>query len=192
MALLTKIGFGVFLCLSLFMLACSITRAAGTYYKHTLDGSWQVFWLHAEACVGVVMASLTVYRPVLVGSTKASRSFRRFVDRVRQMRSSENLSEPQQRTVPATFGWFLLSKIPSATLTGLATLLSDSDSEQEKGDNIPRRHSTLGMEVLDYHEHLKQTRSIETPRVTDEAAQRRERTYSPNSVSLTQSCVHPY
>src|SRR4051794_14034466 len=127
MAFLTKIGLGVFLCLSLFMLACSITRAAGTYYQGTLDVPWQVFWLHAEACIGVVMGSVTVYRSALVGSTKASSSFRRFIDRVIQMRTSERLSEPQKRPMPARVGWVLLSKIPSATLTGLATLFGDPE-----------------------------------------------------------------
>ncbi|KAJ0108223.1 hypothetical protein J7T55_000188 [Diaporthe amygdali] len=177
MALLTKIGFGVFLCLSLFMLACSITRAAGTYYRDTLDVPWQVFWLHAEACIGVLMASVTVYRAVLVGPTKgASRSFRRFVDKVMQMRSSESerCSEPQQRTMPARFGWFLLSKIPNATLTGLATLLGDPDHKTQTANNMSTMHSTLGMEEIDYHEHLKQSQSMETPQTTDEAAHSRE------------------
>lgn len=169
MALLTKIGLGVFLCLSLFMLACSITRAAGTYYHGTLDVPWQVFWLHAESCIGVLMGSITVYRSLLVGSTKASSSFRRFVDRVIQVRSSERLSEPQQRTMPARFGWFLLSKIPNATLTGLATLLGDPDHTDERGNNMSTMHSTRGLEDTDYHDHLKQERSIETSRTLEEA-----------------------
>jgi hypothetical protein len=169
MALLTKIGLGVFLCLSLFMLACSITRAAGMYYQGTLDVPWQVFWLHAEACVGVLMASITVYRSVLVGSTKASGSFRRFIDRVIQARSADRATEPQQRTIPARFGWFLLSKIPNATLTGLATLLGHPDLEVETGEDSSTMYSTREVEEMDYHGHLKQARSLETPRTLEES-----------------------
>lgn len=181
MALLTKIGLGVFLCLSLFMLTCSIIRAAGTYNQSngTLDVPWGVFWLHAEACIGVVMGSITVYRSVLVGSTNASSSFRRFVDKVIQMRTSEDMSEePQQRTMPARFGWFLLSKIPNATLTGLVTLLGCPDHTQEKGSNMSTMHSTRCMEEMDYHGHLKQQHySVETPRTLEEAPNSREGTW---------------
>ncbi|KAH8767519.1 hypothetical protein F5883DRAFT_671189 [Diaporthe sp. PMI_573] len=169
MALLTKIGLGVFLCLSLFMLACSITRAAGMYYQGTLDVPWQVFWLHAEACVGVLMASITVYRSVLVGSTKGSGSFRRFIDRVIQARSADRAPEPQQRTIPARFGWFLLSRIPNATLTGLATLLGHPDLEVETGEDSSTMYSTREVEEMDYHGHLKQARSLETPRTLEES-----------------------
>lgn len=178
MALLTKIGLGVFLCLSLFMLTCSITRAAGMYYQGTLDVPWQVFWLHAEACVGVLMASITVYRSVLIGSTKASGSFRRFLDRVIQMRTSEHLSNPQQRTMPAKLGWFLLSKIPNATLTGLVTLLGHPDHESEKGKTTSTMHSTLEVEVIDYHDHLKQERSVQTPQTLEDATLSQACTYS--------------
>jgi len=44
---LTKVGLGCFLCLSAFMLSCSIIRAALTYYDGKLY-PWQVFWLHSE------------------------------------------------------------------------------------------------------------------------------------------------
>lgn len=181
MALLTKIGLGVFLCLSLFMLACSITRAAGMYYQGTLDVPWQVFWLHAEACVGVLMASITVYRSVLVGSNKASGSFRRFLDKVIQMRTSEGCSEPQQYKMPVRFGWVLLSKIPNATLTGLATFLGHPDDDTERPKEVSTINSNRGMEEMDYHEHLKQERSVETPRTLEEAQHPHPR-----------KCTHPY
>jgi hypothetical protein len=64
----TKVGLGFFLCLSTFMLSCSIVRAALTYYGGKLDYPWQVFWLHSEGCIGVMMGSITVYRPALIGS----------------------------------------------------------------------------------------------------------------------------
>lgn len=160
------------------MLACSITRAAGMYYQGTLDVPWQVFWLHAEACVGVLMASITVYRSALVGSTKASGSFRRFLDKVIQMRTSEGCSEPPQYKMPVRFGWVLLSKIPNATLTGLATFLGHPDDETKRTQEISTTHSTRGMEEMDYHEHLKQEQCVGTPRTLEEAQHPRECTHS--------------
>lgn len=174
MALLNKIGFGVFLCLSLFMLACSITRAAGTYYKSTLDVPWQVFFLHAEACIGILMASITVYRSVLIGTAKPSSKLRRFLDRLIQMRTSERLTEQQPRTITGRVGWFLLSKIPSATLTGLATLLGDPERGAEK--TASTMQSGLGTRDMDYHEHLKKTKARETPSTPSEAALSQQRT----------------
>jgi hypothetical protein len=192
MALLTKIGLGVFLCLSLFMLACSIIRAAGTYnYRNgTLDVPWGVFWLHAEACIGVVMGSITVYRSVLVGSTGASGNVRIFVDKVIQMRTVERKpEEPQQRTMAARVGWFLLSKIPSATLTGLATLFGDPDHAgygHEGRNNMSTMQSTRGLEEMDYHDHLKQAHSVDTSRTFEEAQYSREGTLFLHRMPTTQ------
>lgn len=63
-----RLGVGVFLMLSVFMLICSIVRAAGVYYQGIIDCRWQSYWCHVEACIAVMMGSLTVYRSTLVGS----------------------------------------------------------------------------------------------------------------------------
>lgn len=183
MALLTKIGLGVFLCLSFFMLACSIIRAAGMYnYRNgTLDVPWGVFWLHAEACIGVVMGSITVYRSVLVDSTSASSNFRRFVDKVIQMRKSEGMrEEPQPRTMPARFGSFLVSKIPNATLTRLASLGGDPYHPgygHGKRNNMSTMQSARGLEEMDYHNYLKQGHSADTSQTVEERPYSREGTH---------------
>ncbi|KAI1855548.1 hypothetical protein JX266_000413 [Neoarthrinium moseri] len=174
MALLNKIGLGVFLCLSLFMLACSITRAAGTYYNNTLDTPWQVFWLHAEACVAVLMASVTVYRSVLVNSSKMSSSLQRFVDKVLRIRSSNEGMEPEKLTKRARFGLFLLSPVPNATLTGLATLFAETRRTPATNINIQTVESAFEMRDIDYHDHLKPSRSTESPSATHENIGSRE------------------
>ncbi|KAI1212617.1 uncharacterized protein F4807DRAFT_413761 [Annulohypoxylon truncatum] len=154
MEMLTKIGLGVFLCLSLFMVACSITRAAGTYYNDTLDSPWQVFWLHTEACVSVLMASITVYRSILVNSSKFSSSFQKFLNRIIEKRESDKLVNSKTLTKKAQFGRFLLSKIPNATLTGLATMFGGPDHTQEVDNDMSMLNSTFDMRETDYHEHL--------------------------------------
>ncbi|KAL5390447.1 hypothetical protein PMIN02_006982 [Paraphaeosphaeria minitans] len=65
-----KLGVGVFLMLSVVMLVCSIVRAAGVYYQGIIDCRWQSYWCHVEACIAVIMGSLTVYRSTLVGSNE--------------------------------------------------------------------------------------------------------------------------
>lgn len=65
-----RIGVGIFLMLSVFMLICSIVRAAGVYYQGIIDCRWQSYWCHVEACIAVIMGSLTVYRSTLVGSNE--------------------------------------------------------------------------------------------------------------------------
>ncbi|KAI1074019.1 hypothetical protein F5B20DRAFT_565233 [Whalleya microplaca] len=168
MALLSKIGLGVFLCLSLFMLVCSVIRAAGTYHNKTLDTPWQVFWLHAGACVGVLMASITVYRSVFVGSSKVSSNLQRFIDKAIQMRASERIPEPQEHTRRVRFGRFLLSKIPNATLTGLATLFGQTNQIQKADTNLSTMNSNFDVIDIDYHEHLKASQLVHSSPATSE------------------------
>ncbi|KAK7181094.1 hypothetical protein DPSP01_003554 [Paraphaeosphaeria sporulosa] len=65
-----RLGVGIFLMLSVFMLICSVIRAAGVYYQGIIDCRWQSYWCHVEACIAVIMGSLTVYRSTLVGSNE--------------------------------------------------------------------------------------------------------------------------
>ncbi|KAI3341145.1 hypothetical protein F4824DRAFT_516336 [Ustulina deusta] len=142
MALLTKIGIGVFLCLSLVMIACSIIRAAGTYYGTTLDTPWQVFWLHVEACISVLMASITVYRSVLInqsinqsiGPSNRAGRLQRFLVQIIRMRTSETLPESAQLSKP--------------TLTGVVTLFAQTDSTPETGNT---RSTAYSEDYADYH-----------------------------------------
>ncbi|OTB09269.1 hypothetical protein M426DRAFT_260579 [Hypoxylon sp. CI-4A] len=171
MALLTKIGLGIFLCLSLFMLACSITRAAGTYYNGTnaLDTPWQVFWLHAEACVSVLMASITVYRSVLVGPTKVSGRFQRWLNKALQMRASNEHLDPRTLDMRTRIGWTLLSRIPNATLSGLATLFGGPDHTLDSETNNLTMDSIFELRDTNYHEHLERPQPRELQRDVNES-----------------------
>ncbi|PHH67384.1 hypothetical protein CDD81_153 [Ophiocordyceps australis] len=153
MSLATKIGYCVFLCLSLFMLACSITRAAGTYYQNSLDTPWQVFWLHAEACVGVLMASITVYRSVLVGTHTSPQGFLLFMNKLAKLREQpKEHPESKPLTVRGRFGRFLLSKIPNAAFTGLYTMFGMGNNADglTTGTNLTTQGAESG-----YHDYLR-------------------------------------
>lgn len=156
MRLLTKIGVGLFLSLSLFMLSCSIIRAAGTYYQGTLDFPWQVYWLHAEACIGVTMGSLTVYRSTLVGSHEVSDRLQlrmqRLLDRLSPSYTpgaNENKKKEQQNPD------HLLMRIPRATLTGLRTFFGVSSHTQQNAGFASTQDSDFGLVEADYHAHIK-------------------------------------
>jgi hypothetical protein len=118
MRMLTKIGLGFFLCLSVFMLTCSIMRASGLYYQGALDFPWQVYWLHVEACIGVTMGSLNVYRSTPIGSNEISDKLQSYLVRIfgRNFGSTENEATPERRN--KTRGYLKLS-IPGGTLRGL-------------------------------------------------------------------------
>ncbi|KAK7932038.1 hypothetical protein PG985_002750 [Apiospora marii] len=163
MALLTKLGLAVFLCLSLFVLACSIIRAAGIFYHGTLDTPWGVFWCHAEACIAVLMASITAYRTVLIGSGSFFNRLQRFVDEGLHRRAKgpgqPSSNQDHSMTARHRLAYILLSKIPSATLTGLSSLLAEATRAQETNRYLSAAEATLSFEETDYHSHLNSNRS---------------------------------
>ncbi|KAN0069413.1 hypothetical protein V8E54_012428 [Elaphomyces granulatus] len=69
------VGLGCFMCLSAFMVSCSIIRIVGTYNDGVLDCQWMAFWLHSEACIGVMMGSITIYHPTLLTGSKSGVSW---------------------------------------------------------------------------------------------------------------------
>ncbi|PWY83641.1 hypothetical protein BO94DRAFT_468625, partial [Aspergillus sclerotioniger CBS 115572] len=70
--IITKLGVGLFLCLSIFIFVCAIVQDSGTFYQSTLDYPWKDFWLHIKAYIRVTMGSLTAYQSTLVSDNKAS------------------------------------------------------------------------------------------------------------------------
>ncbi|KAJ6109223.1 hypothetical protein N7486_001457 [Penicillium sp. IBT 16267x] len=163
MDLMTKLGVSCFVCLSVFMCACAITRAAGTYYHGALNYPWQDFWLHAEGCIAVMMASITAYRSTLIGSDDVSSRFRIYLDKVknpfswRQRPSGENTDTAESKPRNNQFN---LPSIPNATITGLRTWF---DTKKDQG-TIPlaSQASTIGEEFSDYHAFLKPKQSTGT------------------------------
>ncbi|KAI9827962.1 MAG: hypothetical protein M1826_006158 [Phylliscum demangeonii] len=69
-----KVGFGVFLCLSVFMMMTAMVRISVQYRRvvvlgiplTAVDLVWNIFWLQAEACLAVLMVSLTALRSLFV------------------------------------------------------------------------------------------------------------------------------
>ncbi|PSN63928.1 hypothetical protein BS50DRAFT_623600 [Corynespora cassiicola Philippines] len=130
--LITKIGLCAFLCLSIFMIACSITRAAGSYHKGALDYVWQLFWLHTEACIGVSMGSITVYRSTLIGSNEVSDRLQSYLNRIfgRDLESGDGTTiSPNGERTRRRRRFLGTIKLPGATLTGLRTKFGPSKEQ---------------------------------------------------------------
>ncbi|OXV07986.1 hypothetical protein Egran_04250 [Elaphomyces granulatus] len=160
---LTKIGLGCFLCLSAFMLSCSIIRAAATYYNGVLDYPWQVFWVHAEGSIGVTMGSITVYRSTLIGSNEVSNSLRAYIAKITRSfrgnkgssRSTDDSSSPEklEKESQVQTSRFKLPRIPSATLSGVRTLFGGTT--RTKTTAMYTDDTEVDVNEVDYHAFLK-------------------------------------
>lgn len=67
MKLSQKIGLAALLCLSIVMVILAIVRMTG-YADHPgiMDPAWSAFWIYAESCVAIIMASISVISPLFV------------------------------------------------------------------------------------------------------------------------------
>jgi hypothetical protein len=149
---LTKIGLCTFLCLSTVMIICAILRASMIHYRGAIDGPWQTFWLHAEACIAVTMASITVYKSTLVGSTEASDKLQSYLARVfgRDLGNQEGEGAEEK-----AFGLGRV-KIEGAKMTGLRTLFGGSKrTRTERHITNVSDATDLDLIETDYHAHIK-------------------------------------
>lgn len=119
-----KFIIGIFLSLNLFMTFTAIVRRAGLKYHGTLDTVWLFTWHHIEACVAVIMISITAFRSIYVSSQQTSRARKRLADNkpwysspvaaIRRKRALDHRDEDFVAGLPT---------IPSATLTGVRTFI---------------------------------------------------------------------
>lgn len=154
---MTKIGIGCFVCLSVFMSACAITRAAGTYYHGSLDYPWQNFWLHIEACIAVLMGSVTAYRSTLIGSNEISGRFQVYFERFKRSlkrSTAEGTMDKAPENATSRSSIFGLPRLPRglATFTGVKTRFGLGNTRDA---TLPTTASVDDDEFSDYHAFLK-------------------------------------
>ena len=65
-----KIGIGIFLCLSICMIAIAGVRLSDILIRGNMVSVWQYFWLEIQACVAVCMNSLVAFRYFFVDHSK--------------------------------------------------------------------------------------------------------------------------
>jgi len=120
-----KVGLAMSLCLSLVMAITAITRISGIKLPGgAVDIVWLAFWQQQECSIAVIMVSVSAFRSFFVVSAsknasprlpKSSTYWRR---RLLQKRSAS--SEDTEKGVN------VLPQIPSATMTGMRTVIQEA------------------------------------------------------------------
>ena len=151
MKLSTKIGIVSFLSLSIFMIICSIIRAAGFLpdNSHVPETSWRCLWQELEACISVIMASVTVFRTLQVSKHGDENQQDRpqtpsFV--VKWYSKKRWTRHNADKTSEIENGFIHLPNMPSATFTGIrsfirrnhwdgaSTIIAESDFDPTEAD----------------------------------------------------------
>ncbi|KAI9810499.1 MAG: hypothetical protein M1826_003604 [Phylliscum demangeonii] len=131
-----KFGLGVFLCLSVFMMMTAVVRISVLHRRlvgiqfTAIDFVWKFFWLQVEACLAVLMVSLTALRSIFVSDSYRGGGHAR----ARPIRPKMTPGASyRQRYWPghkksadadgADSDVGSLPSIPSATITGLRTFI---------------------------------------------------------------------
>jgi len=125
-----KLAIGTTLCLSIAMIiTCIVQISSIRTSTDAIDISWEIFWQLAEACIAVLMVSLTALRSFFVGHVSRVRpaspwfsgqAKRWLKHKVLKNSVSGSESDAMDRGLP---------EIPRATLTGMRTLIRGSMSE---------------------------------------------------------------
>lgn len=66
MTFVQKLALSTSLCLTIILIALSITRASGLVWKGKMDYVWEFYWIIMSANVGVILASASAFRAFFV------------------------------------------------------------------------------------------------------------------------------
>lgn len=66
MTFVQKLALSTSLCLTIILIALSITRASGLVWKGKMDYVWEFYWIIMSANMGVVLASASAFRAFFV------------------------------------------------------------------------------------------------------------------------------
>ncbi|KAI8947304.1 hypothetical protein F4801DRAFT_517390 [Xylaria longipes] len=158
----TKIGLGIFLCLSIVMEICAIIRIAGFHYKGLEDDIWEFFWQHTEGAVAVMMASITTFRTLFVKQTNnvelknpsgpAQNRFHRFFRRFKSLAEEQPDEKPafvSDTSMPK------LPKVPSPIFTGVRSFIRRNNRTDVSASTWASLNSVFSDSEADYHATLK-------------------------------------
>jgi hypothetical protein len=170
----TKSALGFFLCLSFFMIICAIVRIAGFRHEGLLDYQWQNFWLHVEACIAVIMGSVTIF-PTAVVSAHANSdanlrqpplaylSLSDIRKRFWPKRQPDGFQASSREALSQKKHLFKLPVIPSATFSGLRTLLGKTN----RTEDTQMTESNIDLVEIDYHAFVKSSPSADLSKVSE-------------------------
>ena len=110
-----KLGLALFLCLSFVMIIVAAIRMSGIRASGgtTEDIVWAVLWHQVEACIAVIMVSIITFRSAVVAES-SRKSRRPWYSPAESLWKRRKQSGEKVGSLP---------DIPSATLTGMNTLI---------------------------------------------------------------------
>lgn len=153
------------------MTIIAVTRISGYRLRNNVDGIWLVFWQHMEGCIAINMASITVFRTVLVaaGSKRSQKNRRRPLYSIRlrlMMKTKSNKSNKTDNTLNHED----LPTIPGATLKGMRTFIRQNNRSAGQTTLVLSEYNSLNDD--DHAErnasqgiHVKRKWSIQSHRV---------------------------
>ena len=103
------------------MCVVALIRVSGLQNGEFIDQTWVEFWQQMEACVAVMLVSVTAFRSFFVSSDS-----KQSPKKVAQINQQVSRKRPFDWTSTADHR---LPKIPSATLTGLRTFVRGGPRE---------------------------------------------------------------
>ena len=139
MRLHQKLGLGIMLSLSLVMAIVAIVRIAGIRMSSgEVDIVWVAFWQQQECSIAVSTFAITAFRSFFITSTSTPQKARLvsayWKNKFLRRKISDESDEMDGDGLPS---------IPSATLTGMRTMI--------RGSGHPRAYSTLNDSEMMQH-----------------------------------------
>ena len=140
-----KIGLGISLCLSFMMVIIAIIRIAGIRLENgTVDIVWLASLEQQECSIAVIMVSVSAFRSLFVANTTTNPSPKPYKSPPhwrKRFLQKEGVSTEDSWETGAQ-----LPEIPSATLTGMRTIIEDarisrvslSGNEYQASASVPR------------------------------------------------------
>ena len=139
-----KLGLAFSLCLSCVMVIVTIVRIAGIRQRGSgnVDIVWLLFWQQQECSIAVLMVSVSAFRSLFVQSSADPPMQRqqRYSPSEKRRRFLRRRPDPDLCHTHETNG---LPQIPSATLTGMATVIEGGRESEETVELDQRFHRQI-------------------------------------------------
>ncbi|KAF2731390.1 hypothetical protein EJ04DRAFT_12906 [Polyplosphaeria fusca] len=149
----TRWSVASFLCLSIFMVICSIIRLAGLKAPGAPrpDMTWRTYWQQAEGCIAVMAGSVTALRMLFIPTSNTQvRQSRGLFAKLNDKISSQSHKERHPR--------IQLPTLPSATFSGMRKFIRRNHREGFESSLV---ESAVDPAEMDYHQTLR--RQTSTP-----------------------------
>lgn len=119
-----KLAVGLSLCLSIIMIITAIVQISGIHTPaKNFDATWGIFWQFMEACIAVIMVSLTTFRSLFVAHGSAVKLLPHKPNLRKQQLSSRTVAGKKRAGGNAIEDMGGSPELPRVTLTEMRTFI---------------------------------------------------------------------